>query len=170
MEPRGRCRRTTGVKTDSVTMASICCVVVRPLESLVLCQVMCRRRPRARVSGRRAKAGGDRKIPGFWDRVLSMEDAHGAVEAATLGNSVVFLRAEACFLGGFVEYVGHRVVAAIAASCTLAHRCSGAHCPNKSRVTPCTFSGRSAPMRAMASQRGPWPSTSPALAAQYRIV
>ena len=45
---------------------------------------------RARVSRSWAEAGGDRKIPGFLNRVLSVRDPHvgGAVEAGTLWETV----------------------------------------------------------------------------------
>ena len=72
--------------TDAVLVASVCCVVERPLEGLVLYQVLWPCRLWARVLGRRAEARSDRDIPGFLDPVLFKESPHigGTVEAGTL--------------------------------------------------------------------------------------
>ena len=75
--------------------ALVICVVDPPLESLVLCHVP-RRRRQARVPGRWAVAGSDRKITSFWDQIPSVGDPYigGAIEAGTLGKSFVWVELE----------------------------------------------------------------------------
>ena len=78
--------------------------------SLVLCQVVCRSRPRARVSGRRA-AGVVREIPRLHVGGRYRGWTTGEVRrclGVTGGPLLFFLRADACLLGGFVEDVGRR--------------------------------------------------------------
>ena len=82
------------------------CVAEPPLEGLVLRQVLCRRRW-AGVEDRWAEATvGECKR--WWDGRgrLDVDDVEGHPTPDGVGGDLLFLKAEGCFLRGFVEDVG----------------------------------------------------------------
>ena len=93
--------------------ASVGCIVERPLD--VFCQVLCRRRRRARVSGGRKNGPRSPKLLGsspFFGESIRQRVGRGwhvgrvrrcQGDAEELRCSFFFLRTEPCFLDGFVE-------------------------------------------------------------------
>ena len=107
-------------EADANLMVPVGCVVERPLGSLVLCPVLCRRRRGTWVPGLWAKPTflAAKSLASLYRRSTHQ----AAVEAGALRKSVgvwagleelCFLCLRGCFLDVFVEGVGHRDVSAV---------------------------------------------------------